>query len=69
MSQPLAAGLSSRRTGFEPGLFLTVTVLSLSTSAFPCHYHSTNDPYSSSSFFWFCFVSLNVWLYVLYASV
>jgi len=22
-----------------------------------CQYHSTNDPYSSSSFFWFCFVS------------
>ena len=54
-SQPLAAGLSSRWTGFDPGLSLTVTCLSLSTSAFPCQYHSTNDPYSSSSFFWFCF--------------
>jgi len=44
MSQPLAAGLSSRRTGFDPGLFLTVTGLSRSTSAFPCQYHSTDDP-------------------------
>ena len=50
-SQPLAAGTSSRCTGFDPGLSLTVTCLSLSTSAFPYQYHSTNDPYSSSSFF------------------
>ena len=59
-SQPLASDLSSRRTGFDPGLFLTVTGLSLSTSPFPCQYHCTDDPYSSSSFLWFYFVSFYI---------
>ena len=48
---------SQRRAGFDPracpcrifgGKIGTVTLFPPNTSVFPCQYHSTNDPYSST---------------------